>query len=119
MRFIDCSNCLSSSPDDLEKKLANGTNYLNNNTKRSRLHRITKAIFSTSHRSTNDNNKKVSSCDSIEIKGQTNARKYCVERKHKVKKRDLVKRKNGDIAISDQHSGICGIILLTSLRLSA
>lgn len=118
MRFINCPNCLSSHPDELERQSTNNAGRSVNHTKRSRLHNLTKALFSpvrsssslsgTTNKSNpnhlqniqpNHLNNNVSNNERRFFKNQTTPvkqsvfyPKYQIERKHKIKKRDLVKQ---------------------------
>lgn len=107
MRFINCPNCLSSHPDDdySNSESVHGCSPLNHR-KRSRLHILTKALFSPTRTSFGGANKskKFLYCASSSSQNMTKKHletepgwptaqtKYRLERKHKVKKRDLVKQ---------------------------
>lgn len=105
MRFINCPNCLSSHPDEyLDNETTIGSHPLNHR-KRSRLHSLTKALFSPTRAAFTANKSKEFVCcasqnttdkhlvTSESESGCTAAHsKYRLERKHKVKKRDLVKK---------------------------
>lgn len=98
MRFIKCPNCLSSHADDyLDRDTVIGQHPLNHR-KRSRLHSLTKALFSPARASFGGN--KSTKCTCCSSSNPTNEHldsgcsdyKYRLERKHKVKKRDLIKQ---------------------------
>lgn len=97
MRFINCPNCLSSHPDDhLERQSTIVTQSLNHR-KRSRLYNITKALFSptnsfNTHNTNNTKSTKKHPNNKTETSCTQFPSKYCIERKHKIKKRDLVKQ---------------------------
>lgn len=80
MRFVNCSNCFSSHSDDSEQP----TGTLKRASRS--LHVLTKAIFlrQTNNKSSSQNN---------EGKSLKNGyRPFPIERKHKLKKRDLVRQ---------------------------
>lgn len=140
MRFINCPNCLSSHPDELERR-STVTQPLNH-TKRSRLHSLTKAIFSPVRTSTSssslssttskskefgrhhqpttqsiviDDNKlnHLFKNETISIEQSVFLPKYRIERKHKIKKRDLVKQ----LQQTDESKGNFLSILFYFLRM--
>lgn len=102
---MNCPNCLSPHPDDsTERDASLGSRPLNHR-KRSRLHSLTKVLFSPARVSLSGNTSKEFVC--CPTKNITNQRpstdntaarwpgvysKYSLERKHKVKKRDLVQQ---------------------------
>lgn len=108
MRFINCPNCLSHSDDEhLNNESTIGCSPLNHRKRRSRLHSLTKALFSPARASFSANKSKGSLCcpsqntnnnsnnnnNHLEQPGwSTGHTKYRLERKHKVKKRDLMKQ---------------------------
>lgn len=116
MRFINCPNCFSSHSDEyLEQKSPNSHRSLNHH-KFGRLHDLTKALFSPNrrrsfkshkcrefdcctNRTTVNGNEQFIFSHVNDIHWSNGAyTKYRLERKHKIKKRDLVKqyqRQNG------------------------
>lgn len=102
MRFINCPNCLSSHPDEYsDRESPNGRRSLNHR-KLGRLHSFTKALFSpTRQRSFNASKSKEFVCCTKNIAcneqhltatdSHSSRSKYRLERKHKIKKRDLLK----------------------------
>lgn len=94
MRFINCPNCLSSHSDRLDNK-----STFKSHRKRNRLFALPKALFSPI-RNSFDTNKSKKSAATKTSPGYNSGNnlgnksefisKYCLERKHKVKKRDLV-----------------------------
>lgn len=101
MRFINCPNCLSSHPDDeyLKSESSIGCSPLNHR-KRSRLHSLTKVLFSPARAKFGANKSKEFVCCPSQNRTEKQLdpdfpsahTKYRLERKHKVKKRDLVKQ---------------------------
>lgn len=98
MRFTNCPNCLSSHSDYADRESTTDGPHR----KRSRLHTLTKALFSPARASFSGNkskNFKSTSQNTTNKHFETESprwlaihSKYRLERKHKVKKRDLVKQ---------------------------
>lgn len=131
MRFINCPNCLSSHPDELERQLTINSERSVNHTKRSRLHNLTKALFSpvrsasslsgTTNKSNpnhlqniqpnrlnhnvSNNERRFFKNQTISVKQSVFHPKYQIERKHKIKKRDLV----NTFRFTDQSTGNFGL----------
>lgn len=128
MRFINCPNCLCSHPDDeyLNNESASiGCSPLNRR-KRSRLHSLTKALFSPARATFGANKSKGFVCcappnttnkhlESMEPTWSSAHTKYRLERKHKVKKRDLIKQhqRRTETTGNPSHSPLlCSIFLV-------
>lgn len=104
MRFMNCPNCLSSHADDRLERPPTIAVEPANRRKRSRLYNITKALFSPMHSFGNASNNTPLHIGTSGSRHQTKRHradtllcvnfkpKYCIERKHKVKKRDVVQQ---------------------------
>lgn len=142
MRFINCPNCLSPHSDDnTERDASHGTRPLNHR-KRSRLHSLTKVLFSPARVSLSGNkskefvccttksataaatavaNKRLHQTDETAVRWPGVYSKYSLERKHKIKKRDLLQQyhpreieQSGNICLSIFHITLFGSFFLSS-----
>lgn len=80
MRLIDCSNCFASCSDDFQH---NSVSQMNRN---GRFRALTSTIFNKTKIRKTQNNQNEKTTFKIVLQ------KFPIERKHKIKKRDLVKQ---------------------------